>query len=84
MFYLGFLRPFSSVTQALVLPMLRNTCTQRMFRQPACDKFAFFFFVINPTKPNGIGFTEGEKLLVAIQVMQPNKFLESEGVLTSY
>lgn len=41
-------------------------------------------FVINPTKPNGIDFTEWEKLLVALQVMQPNKVSESEGVFTSY
>lgn len=87
MFYLGFLRPLSSVTQALVLHTLRNTRTQRMFRQSACGKFAFFFcvlFVINPTKPNGIDFTEGGKSLVAIQVMQPNKVSEPEGAFTSY
>ena len=62
MFYLGFLRPFSSVTQALVLHVLRNTCTQRMFRQSACGKFSFLFllFVINLTKPNCIDFTRGK------------------------
>lgn len=45
MFYLGFLRPFSSVTQALVFHVLRNTLT-RMFRQTACGKFVILLLLL--------------------------------------
>lgn len=56
------------MTQALVLHNLRNMHTKDVHAiclWQICLRFLFLLFVINPTEPNGIDFTEGGKLLIA-------------------